>query len=266
MKDVKTWLKRSPWVVAFYQNINRYFISNLTLNPWQTVKNYYRFFIDLRRYRRLGGEATWSDLYPKLLDKTTTTPLDPFYFYQDTWLAGKVFKLKPTYHVDVGSTALLVGILSQYTQVCSVDIRPLPVNLPNLDVRQGSILNMPFEDGELFSVSSLCVIEHVGLGRYGDPLDPRGTEKAIDELCRVLAPDGDLYLSVPIGVSSRVCFNAHRIFNPQGFIEKIAGLEISEFSIVRSDGIERIDDILAYDTSLLSGLAIGLFHFRTLQN
>ena len=48
------------------------------------------------------------------------------------------------------------------------------------------------------------MLEHIGLGRYGDPIDPQGTEKAATELQRVLAPGGDLYLSLPIEKESRV--------------------------------------------------------------
>ena len=43
------------------------------------------------------------------------------------------------------------------------------------------------------------VIEHIGLGRYGDEMDPDGDLKAIDELKRVLSRKGDLLFVVPVG-------------------------------------------------------------------
>ena len=49
------------------------------------------------------------------------------------------------------------------------------------------------------SISCLSVVEHIGLGRYGDALDPFGTVKAINELKRVLTKGGLLLISVPIG-------------------------------------------------------------------
>jgi SAM-dependent methyltransferase len=240
--------------------LQRTILGNLTSNPWRVIRGYVWFLRDLRNYRRLGGEAPLRDLSPRLYDKTDITPLDAYYFYQDTWLAGKVFNSKPPYHVDVGSTALLVGILSKFTQVCSVDIRPLPVSLPNLQVKRGSVLALPFEDSILLSLSSLCVIEHIGLGRYGDPIDPLGTEKAIAELCRVLAPGGNLYVSVPLEKSSRVQFNAHRVFCPDAFLNKFTGLDLIEVAFVQPDGIHNLDVLDANST--LSGLTVGLFHLQ----
>ena len=68
-----------------------------------------------------------------------------------------------------------------------------------------------FETGSVDSLSCLHTIEHVGLGRYGDPIDPEGWVVAVRELARILAPGGRLYLGTPIG-RERVCFNSERVF------------------------------------------------------
>lgn len=266
MTGIKTWLKRQPRVVAWYHFLRRTILVYLTPAPWRVVGGYVWFLRDLRHYHRLGGKAALCDLYPRLFDKTAVTPLDVWYFYQDTWLAEKVFHSRPPYHVDIGSTALLVGILSKFTRVCSVDVRPLPVSLPNLEVRQGSVLALPFEDGEVLSISSLCVFEHIGLGRYGDPIDPAGTDKAVAELCRVLVPGGDMYVSVPVEKSARVYFNAHRVFCLDEFLAKFPELDVMEVVFVRSDGMHYPDESAAIPA--LSGLTVVLFHLRrpTLNN
>ncbi len=80
---------------------------------------------------------------------------------------------RPARHVDVGSRVDLVGFLTAITEVTFVDIRPLEVDIEGLTPIAGSVLDLPFEDGALESVSCLHVAEHIGLGRYGDPLDPR---------------------------------------------------------------------------------------------
>ena len=56
------------------------------------------------------------------------------------------------------------------------------------------------------------MVEHIGLRRYGDPLDPDGTVKAMAELKRIVIPGGDLYISVPVDEMNRIYFKAHRAF------------------------------------------------------
>jgi SAM-dependent methyltransferase len=94
---------------------------------------------------------------------------------------------------------------------------------------------LPYEDNTLESVSCLSVIEHIGLGRYGDKVDPDGWKKACRELQRVLARNGRLYISVPIG-KARICFNAHRVFSPENMIDALDGLKLLEFSSVDDSG------------------------------
>ena len=62
----------------------------------------------------------------------------------------------------------------------------------------------------IFSYSS---IEHSGLGRYGDPLDPWGDLKTVHQMRRTLCRGGLLFLGVPIGKDALV-WNAHRIYGP----------------------------------------------------
>lgn len=118
-------------------------------------------------------------LEPYLDDKTSYTPIEPVYFYQDTWAARKIFELKPKHHYDVGSSAKTIGILSQFAPITMIDIRPLPLVLPDLNFIKGSILDLPFDDNSISSISSLCVVAHIGLGRYGDPIYSFGNEKSI---------------------------------------------------------------------------------------
>ena len=154
--------------------------------------------------------ANFSDikLYPCLDDRTALTPIDPVYFFQDTWAARKIFELKPERHYDVGSSVKTIGILSQFVPVTMIDIRPLPLNLSGMDFNMGSILDLPFEDCSIESISSLCVVEHIGLGRYGDPIDSFGSEKAIIELKRVVSVGGVILFSVPVDSMNTIYFNA----------------------------------------------------------
>jgi SAM-dependent methyltransferase len=69
------------------------------------------------------------------------------------------------------------------------------------------------------SISALHSIEHFGLGRYGDPIDYFGHEKALNNITKILKSGGVFYFSVPIG-PQRINFNAHRVFSV-GYLLKI---------------------------------------------
>lgn len=203
----------------------------------KNIPKYLKFFSELRQYERMTGaeKVSRSDLYPCLDDRTSTTSFDTHYFYQDIWAFRKIFESGTKTHVDVGSKVDYVGFLTTITKTTFIDIRPLITDLPNFDSKAGSILEMPYEDGTVSSLSCLHVAEHIGLGRYGDPLDPLGTVKACRELQRVLASGGNLYFALPIG-KPRVCFNAHRVHSPDQILEYFSGLKLVEFSFVNDEG------------------------------
>jgi SAM-dependent methyltransferase len=76
------------------------------------------------------------------------------------------------------------------------------------------------------------VVEHIGLGRYGDVIDWDGDLKAINELRRVVAPGGTLLFVVPIGGKARIQFNAHRIYTYDQVISYFPEFILCEFSLI----------------------------------
>lgn len=87
------------------------------------------------------------------------------------------------------------------------------------------------------SVSCLHALEHFGLGRYGDPVDPDGWKTGFDNLCAMLKVGGRLYLSVPIGCS-RVEFNSQRVFSAPFLLNMFAAdFVIEEMAVVTDQGI-----------------------------
>ncbi len=73
-------------------------------------------------------------------------------------------------------------------------------------------------------VSLISTLEHIGLGRYGDPLDAEGDVRCMEEVRRVLRPGGHLVLTTPYGYPT-VVFNLHRIYD-EGRLQMITrGLE-----------------------------------------
>jgi SAM-dependent methyltransferase len=214
-----------------------------------------RFWSSYDEYRRMGpeDEVSLRSLFPRLGDDTAETDIEPTYFYQDAWAFEKIVENLPREHVDVGSHHKFVALLSKVVPTTMVDIRPLSLPLNTLVFRKGSILEMPYEDGSVESLSSLCVVEHIGLGRYGDPLDPKGTEKAVAELKRILAPNGNLYVSVPVDDVNRTYFNAHRAFTEPYLEELFAPLEIVERRYIYGN---------EFGTELKRGFGTGCYHLR----
>jgi SAM-dependent methyltransferase len=205
------------------------------------LREYPRYLQERRAYSRLTGEPL--ERYfdnPQLLDRTANTPFDPHYTHQDAWAAREIYRQRPERHVDVGSRITFVAGLAAFARVTFVDVRPLDAEIPGLDVREGTVLSLPFADRSVSSISCLHVAEHVGLGRYGDPLDPEGTRKAAVELARVLAPGGRLYFSIPVG-EPRTEFNAHRVHHPEDVPGLFPGLRLVAFSGVDDRGRWRED-------------------------
>jgi SAM-dependent methyltransferase len=196
-----------------------------------------QIFLGRRQFRKSGGTARFRDLAPCLLD------VDPgsqsgggHYFYQDVWALRHLSVIRPSIHHDFGSR--LDGFVAQATAICPIvywDIRRPHFQLPDFEFRRATITKLPLEDGSVTSISCLHVAEHIGLGRYGDPIDPQGTEKALMELQRALAPGGVLLFSMPVG-RERVEFNSQRVWNPMRPIELLCKMKLIEFSAVNDEG------------------------------
>lgn len=138
------------------------------------------------------------------------------YFHQDLLVATKINQANPQKHVDVGSRIDgFVAHVAAFRDIEVFDIRPLdPLAHPRIRFVQGDLMSSGGVPSDYCdSLSCLHALEHFGLGRYGDPIDPDGHMKGFGNLTKMLKPGGVLYISFPIG-SSGTHFNAHRVFDP----------------------------------------------------
>lgn len=198
--------------------------------------------------------------WPEVFDKDPVShTFDKHYVYMDSWALRGLIKDKPSQHIDVGSSVRFLSMASAVVPLKFVDIRPLKLDLPNFEGVEGSVLELPFESNSVESLSCLHVAEHIGLGRYGDPLDIDGTKKACKELSRVLKPGGKLYFALPIG-KEVTYFNAHRVHNPQTILDYFSDLELVSFSAIGDDGhfVENADWIKYQHQEY----ACGCFEFK----
>jgi hypothetical protein len=160
------------------------------------------------------------------------------YFHQDLYAAQKIYENKPIKHVDIGSRIDgFVAHVASYRNIELMDIRPLKSSITNVTFREANLLELTSDlENYCDSISSLHVIEHFGLGRYGDPIDYFGYIKALDNIKVILQKDGLFYFSVPIG-PQRIEFNAHRVFSLEYLIQILKERYlIVEFSYVNDEG------------------------------
>lgn len=177
---------------------------------------------------------SWDDRYPCLGDKTASTEFDRHYVYHPAWAARVLARTRPEVHVDISSSLHFCSVVSAFIPVRFYDYRPADLRLSGLTSEAADLLALPFAAGSVASLSCMHVVEHVGLGRYGDRLDPEGDLKAVAELKRVLAPGGTLLFVVPVG-RPKVAFNAHRVYAYDQVVGYFSELELVEFALIPDD-------------------------------
>lgn len=203
---------------------------------------YINFISDFLKFKNKSKIETrftlkWKDKYPQLFDKTNYTDFDTHYIYHPAWAARKISEIKPSKHIDISSILSFATMLSAFVPVEFYDYRPANIKLSNLTSKKADLMSLPFENNRVESISCMHTIEHVGLGRYGDPIDPDGDIKAMKELSRVLAINGTLLFVTPIG-KPRIQFNAHRIYSYDQIISYFPDLTLKEFSLLTDDGLQ----------------------------
>jgi hypothetical protein len=172
-----------------------------------------------------------------LTDDTTDVhqPHNGFgYLMHCGWAARKLATIRPYRHADFGSYLYFAAIASAITgQFVYHDIRPYPMAMPGLRSRDADLTKLDYDDGSWKSVSCLHVLEHVGLGRYGDQVDSLGDVKAARELARVLSRGGHLIFVAPVNEEPGVVWNAHRQYSYEQVLSQLfPGLHLLEFSLI----------------------------------
>jgi hypothetical protein len=218
------------------------FIPIFIKNPIKKIYLYINFARDFLKFKSRAKTKTrfkikWKNRYPQLFDKTKGTSFDAHYIYHPAWAARIIAKNKPSKHIDISSSLNFSTMLSAFIPVEFYDYRPANLKLNNLTSQKADLTSLFFKDNSIESLSCMHTIEHIGLGRYGDPIDPDGDIKAMKELSRVLAINGNFFFVTPIGKPT-IQFNAHRIYSYEQIISYFPDLILREFSMVPDNGLE----------------------------
>lgn len=172
-------------------------------------------------------KARLADLVRGLLQKvfdpgliTTERVIEyPFVFQHLNGIAGPI--------LDIGccSSGVPIALASRGFRVVGIDFTPYPHPHPNLRAVRGDAMRCPFATGSFAAVLAISVIEHIGIGHYGDPLASAGDQVALREIARVLRPEGVAVITVPFG---RVMTNEfQRVYDPRRLADLLAPLTVA---------------------------------------
>jgi hypothetical protein len=193
------------------------------------------------------------------------------YFWQDLLVARSIHEAKPVKHVDIGSRVDgFVAHVASFRDCEVFDVRPISNAVPGVVFRQADLMNpdsLPHTargGGYCDSLSCLHALEHFGLGRYGDPVNPFGYQRGLANMANLLQPGGTFYLSTPIG-QERVEFNANWVFDPRSIVScaETSGLKLKKLIVITAASGPQASGI---DAESLAALALphyqlGLFMF-----
>ena len=205
------------------------------------------------------------EVMPCLYDKR-----EDEYFWQDLYVARQIFLGNPMRHIDVGSRVDgFVAHVASFREVEVFDVRPISTQVPGIQFKQADLMNLEADiaDGKVKKCDSLtCLhaLEHFGLGRYGDPINPNGYAEGFANMAKLLELGGRFYLSTPIG-RERVIFNANWVFDPRTILSlaKTNGLQLESLMVVDNNNGPyeiKVDDVSLENISK-NQYQLGIFKF-----
>ena len=205
------------------------FLGWIEIRPRRTFTALAAFKHYLTDLNEFSSRTNWKVLkYPCLFDLNQEAGSCGEYFFQDIYVAKRIIEQNPGRHIDVGSRVDgFIAHLACVRRVEVLDIRPMISTVNEIDFHQADITGISadwFDAADC--LSCLHALEHFGLNRYGDGIDPDGWQAGFQNLQRILKKGGVLWLSVPVG-KQRVEFNAHRVFDPQTIYNFASGLGLT---------------------------------------
>lgn len=254
------------------KEIARRFYWILTYQLGLDLRKLFRFFWGIPRYiknwiafsRLYSGRVNFFPCLHDWYEEGGTTKNE--YFWQDLYIARKIYSANPQKHIDVGSRVDgFVAHIASFRDIEVIDIRPVTSKIPGVTFKQADLMANNFSlSSQCDSLSCLHALEHFGLGRYGDPIDPQGYIKGLANMAALLKTGGTFYLATPVG-RERVEFNAHRVFDPRSLLQvaESHGCSLAGFAwFTQGNGLIESKAFLA-DIAILSeaSYSLGIFTF-----
>lgn len=199
-----------------------------------------RDFSKIRKQNRNSMNKWKFSFFPILYDKFDDSGVARGqYFYQDVYVARKIYDKNPLNHLDIASRIDgFVAHVSIFRVIDVMDIRPLSTKIKNINFIQLDLMkSIPNNYIQKYhSLSCLHAIEHFGLGRYGDEIEIDGHIRALENIKNFLIKDGIFYFSTQIG-QQRIEFNAGRVFSIKYLLDiLLKDFTLLDFSYIDDEG------------------------------
>lgn len=171
----------------------------------------------------------------KIIDRLPQKILDKLITYDYT-VTERIFERGFLFmnlaDVPIGSKILDVGCCwsSVSLELCclgykvwGIDIDDYPFYHPNFTFLKSSICNTELPDNFFDVVIAISTIEHIGLGHYGDSTQDTD-HKAVNEIRRILKPDGKFILTLPYGKKTKT--KVFRVYDKEALEKLLEGFEV----------------------------------------
>ena len=228
------------------------------------ISNIRYIHIFIRDYFEFKKLSHIDHILPMLGDhKEKSSKVIKHYFNQDLLVASYIFKNSPKKHVDVGSRVDgFVAHVASFRKIEVIDIRNNNFQFKNIIFKKKDINNI---DKSLInycdSISCLHTLEHFGLGRYGDKIDPEGHIIGFKNLLKILKKNGRLYISFPISNENKIYFNSERSFHPEEILKWSNNLELLKFDLI-ADNDKIFHDINLKKIKKKLNYSCGIYVFK----
>lgn len=219
----------------------------------KTARYLPRYLAEFNAFKRDAGEKgeplRIKNTYPVFVDYSAPT-VNRHYWFQDIHVATQVIDMakgNPDHlHIDIGSRieGFITSLISARVKLIFGEINLPKISFPNTQTTFIDLQKMtPDQLVGANSVSCLHVIEHLGLGKYGDAIDSQGHLKVIEDFHRVMPAGVPLFISFPTSSEPGITFNAGRDLDPIQMLDKVrsVGFSIDDVAFVTSDWKLEID-------------------------
>lgn len=221
----------------------------------------------------------WTDSFYTGLKKAVSTAVengDDIYYSTDH-LLPKVFQKYPlnskTVAVIGSATPLYEAYIDYFGgKPFTIEYRKIKHNIPHLQTYTFNGAVKKINKGRLQTDYAFCYssIEHSGLGRYGDYIDPEGDLFTMRIIKKMVKPDGLLFLQIPVG-RDLLLWNNTRIYGAFRLLLLLEGWKLIDSfgyspELLDKSGDNITDSIFVLRNSIPRNSQQQLFSNKTIEN